>query len=728
MKPFHSSSPAFARHFAVAAFSLLLFAIVFALFAPSIRYGFVDFDDPAYIVGNSLVHPGLTLSTLRGAFATNPADTGMYMPLLWISYMADVSFFGASIDNPAPFHAVNVSLHAANAVLFFFLLLRLVKLSLVAGIADSGWKGKSPVVTPVSPRPIPSLFPFRFSLFTFSFLLALLWAVHPLRVESVAWVTERKDTLSLFFALLSLLACLRACSLPADADSCPPSPVLPENPKSGMLFSFLSFLFFAAALLVKPTLVPLPLLLVAIDILLRRRPLSLRLFVSKTHFFLLSGGAALATLAGHSTHVLQLPLPVRLAHLPQTLAHYIHLFLLPRHLTLLDPRPAFAVLPALCDAILLAVLLFLAFRFRRRAPLAAFGILFFLLFLLPVSGLATIPNNVVADRFSYVPALGLSISILGFAFPLVAGKNPSRRFAAFSMGLAVACAFFSLLTLRTLPRWRSSEILYDRVRRFAPTNPFVALHDAKSAISSSGDYQTALDVARASWNVNPLSQQLVGTIASCIANLEGPRQAIDFLEPHLAIPGPHRALWAWRMAQLSLRLGRNGDALSYAAIATQNLPSQDTLRANVQRLVVAATSPDPADALPHYISQWMTHERADALEFFRRFIAAYPGRPDILANIAWILATADWSPAPPSEALGYASRALALAPDPPPPELLDTVAAAQANASDFPSAVATQEQAISLLPPDSPALPDYQSRLALYRQSLPYRHDIGIAW
>jgi hypothetical protein len=182
------------------------------------------------------------------------------------------------------------------------------------------------------------------------------------------------------------------------------------------------------------------------------------------------------------------------------------------------------------------------------------------------------------------------------------------------------------------------------------------------------------------------------------------------------------------MARLSLRVGRPSEALGFAAIADENLPVQDTLRANIQRLRVAATSHDPADALPHYISQWMTYERSDALEFFRRFVAAYPSRPDILANVAWILSTSDWSPAPPSEPLGYASRALALAPDPPPPELLDTVAAAQANASDFASAVSNQERAVSLLPPISPSLSDYQARLALYRISKPYRHDIGRPW
>jgi hypothetical protein len=180
------------------------------------------------------------------------------------------------------------------------------------------------------------------------------------------------------------------------------------------------------------------------------------------------------------------------------------------------------------------------------------------------------------------------------------------------------------------------------------------------------------------------------------------------------------------MAHLSLRAGRPGDALSFASLAENGIPSFDTLHENIRRLRIAATSPDPADALPHAISQWMTYHRADALEGFRRLLAAYPDRPDFLCNVAWILSTADWSPAPPSEALSYASRALDLAQPVPPHEILDTYAASLANASEFSAAATAQQRALDLLSPDSTARPDYLSRLSLYLQNQPFRHDIGI--
>lgn len=714
--------------------AILLFFIVFALFAPSIHYGFVALDDQAYVTQNNLVLPGLTLHTLKGAFATRPYDAAIYVPLLWISFMSDVTLFGASPDNPAPFHATNIALHSANAVLFFLVLLRLLGISLVSALHEGIALQRPEGGTALSPS---SSF-FRslcISSFAPPFLLTLLWAVHPLRVESVAWVTERKDTLSLFFALLALLAYLRTAS-PGGRFS-PPDQTKSRGHVWGATAFFYagSILLLAAALLVKPTLVPFPILLVAIDNLVFRRPFSIRCLLSKAPFFILAVAAALSTLDGHSQTVFQLPIVLRLAHLPQNFIHYLFLFLFPCHLTPLDSRPDYAWFPSILALLLLGGLLLLALRLRQRAPFSSLGIFWFFLFLIPVSGLSTIPNATVADRFSYIPALGLSLALLPVfrfsraPFPLASppnGTSSPRRNSILLVVLIAATALSAAITTRILPYWRSSDAFFARVRVFSPVHPFVALHDAKTAIISSGDYQTASAAIQASLANNPNSPQLVGTMADCIANIDGPLPALRFLAPFRPSKGPIFSTWSWQMAQLSLWSRRYADAITFADLAQKSLPSMDTLHGNIQRLRTAAAAPDSADALPHYISQWMTYERTEALDFFRRFIAANPDRPDILANIAWILATADWSPAPPSEAIDYANRAMLLAPDPPPPELLDTYAAALANASDFPSAIEVQERAISLLPPSSSSHRAYHDRLDLYRQSRPYRHDIGI--
>lgn len=679
--------------------AVLLFAAVFAIFSPSIRYGFVSLDDTDYVTKNALVLSGLSPRGILGAFSSG-LHGGMYMPLLWISYMADVTLFGASACNPAPFHAVNVALHAANAVLFFFLLLRLSHLL-------------APSILPASPTsrvtrpssPVHLLPPF---------LLALLWAVHPLRVESVAWITERKDVLSIFCALLSLVAYLRTAPLP-------PGPAPSRSMR--VLCSSLSLMAFAASLLVKPSLVPLPVLLVLLDLLALRWHLSIRLLLAKLPWFLLSAAAVGSTLVGHADSLPDVPPAVRLARLPQTLAYYIRVSVFPRRLTLFEPDPVFAFLPTVLCALLLAYLLCLAFRYRRSSPLATLGILWFFLFLLPFSGIVPIPNATVVDRFACFPSLGLSVTLLPLFAP---GSTPAAvRHTVTALALA-AVAVFAFLSLRLLPSWRSSDALYAHIRRFTPDNRFLAVHDFRHAQADSGDYATARAIAERVLAFNPSDIQFVVCLASCIANLDGPQPAFDFLAPRRPPAATFRGEWAWEMATLSLRLGRPGDALSFADLADAALPPHSALRENVARLRTAASSPDPIDALPHYVSQWMVYERADALEFFRRFLAAHPDRPDFLANVAWFLSTSDWSPAPPSEALGYASRALELAGERPPPELLDTYAAALANASDYPAAAAAEEQAIAILPPVSPSLPDYLARLDLYRHSRPYRHDIGI--
>jgi hypothetical protein len=223
---------------------VLLFLLVFAVFSPSLSYELVAVDDIHYISHNQLVLGGLSWSAIRVAFTD--FYNQMYAPLLWISYMADVSFGGASPVQPWGFHLTNVLLHSLNSLLLYFLLL--------------AWCKK----------------PWR------AFFFAALWALHPLRVESVAWVTERKDVLSGLFALLCL-----GCYWRANRHKAIPAigPTL------------LALVFFIAGLLVKPSLTPIPLVLLLLDYwplrrygpnappLLRAAP---RLLLEKTPFFLAS--------------------------------------------------------------------------------------------------------------------------------------------------------------------------------------------------------------------------------------------------------------------------------------------------------------------------------------------------------------------------------------------------------------------------------------------------------
>ena len=153
---------------------MLLVALTLALFWPATRCGFINFDDDRYVADNPVVRQGLTLPGIRWALTTTYEL--WWLPLLWISYMADTSLFGTG---PAGYHLTNVLLHAANALLLFWTLFRL-----------TGSKGRS-------------------------FFAAAFFAVHPLRIESVVWITERKDVLSGLFFFLCLLAHLRQVERPS---------------------------------------------------------------------------------------------------------------------------------------------------------------------------------------------------------------------------------------------------------------------------------------------------------------------------------------------------------------------------------------------------------------------------------------------------------------------------------------------------------------------------------
>ena len=206
-------------------------------------------------------------------------------------------------------------------------------------------------------------------------------------------------------------------------------------------------------------------------------------------------------------------------------------------------------------------------------------------------------------------------------------------------------------------------------------------------------------------------------------------------------------------ARYALMLGQTGDAIQHADQALSLLPPHDLTQTPILFLAIAAayesgnmplalsyaqryppyatkTSLELADLLPHFIFQWIAGYRRDAYAFFQRLAQTYPNRPDLLNNVVWGLATADWSPADPREVLEVARQLVAMLPAPH-PGILDTLAAAQANAGDYDAAIHTMQEALSMFPADTNAelLPFKErlaSRLTLYEQRLPYRENAFI--
>jgi len=346
---------------------LLLAGLCWLAFGGALQCGFVHYDDPRYVYENEQVVQGLTKEGVVWAFTTDHISN--WHPLTWISHMADVEVYGL---NPAGHHATSLLLHMANAILLFLIL--------------RGMTG----------RFIPSL------------LLAALFAVHPLRVQSVVWVSERKDVLSMFFGLLAVRAYGR-------------------RPMRGRMV-WVAFCF-ALSLMSKPLWVTLPFVLLLLDVWpLRRWPgkSAWALIREKGWLFLLATASCvltyLAQSSGGAVRTLEgFPPGVRLANAVVATVEYLRASAWPSGLAFFYPHPGADLSPVQVGAslLLLLVLTGLALWAVRRRPWWTVGWLWFLGTLVPMIGLVQVGEQAWADRYSYLPQIGLLLALIWGATEIV---------------------------------------------------------------------------------------------------------------------------------------------------------------------------------------------------------------------------------------------------------------------------------------------------------------------
>jgi tetratricopeptide (TPR) repeat protein len=402
---------------------LLLAVLALATFAPAMGLDFVSFDDDLYVSDNDEVLSGLTWAGLRWAWTTLHA--GYYQPLTWMSLQLDAQLFG---PKPWGFHLSNVVWHTANVVLVFVALRRL-----------TGAPGRSAAV-------------------------AALFAVHPLHVESVAWVTERKDVLSLFFALLAVWAYAGYVA----------------RPGVGRYAAVLAA--FALSLLAKPMLVTLPCVLLLLDFWPLRRFAAAppggraRLVVEKLPLFALAVGVAALTVYAHDrarglVPLGHLPFGVRLANAAWAYAWYLGKTFWPTNLAPFYPHPgdSLAWWQVGGAAVLLLAVSALALAWARRRPYVVVGWLWFLGALAPVIGLLQAGEQAVADRFTYFPHLGLLVLIVWAAGEAL-GRWPSPRHLPAGAGAAV-CLLLAVCAWRQLGYWRDSVTVLGHALEVAEANP-----------------------------------------------------------------------------------------------------------------------------------------------------------------------------------------------------------------------------------------------------------------
>jgi len=364
----------------------ILFIATLLSFSHVIKHDFVSFDDPIYITQNGHVRTGLSATNVAWAFTTYHAFN--WHPLTWISHQLDVSLFGVEAGRLA---AMNVLFHALSGVLLFFLMRRMTG------------------------RTWPSA------------AIAALFALHPAHVESVAWISERKDVLSTLLFLATIWFYVEERYV-------------------------LTIGVFALALLAKPMVVTLPFVLLLLDWWPLKRGLRLK---EKLPLFAMVIPAIILTLRAQAKGIaVGIPLAERLGNAIQSYVAYLITLAWPAKLAIIYPmRPPSPALTFGALIVLLAITA-AALYFARRAPFAIVGWLWYLGTLVPVIGIIQVGRQAMADRYTYIPSIGIFIAVVFLIDRMKVPRN------ALIGATAVIVAIFAILTFRQTQTWQNSVTLY----------------------------------------------------------------------------------------------------------------------------------------------------------------------------------------------------------------------------------------------------------------------------
>jgi protein O-mannosyl-transferase len=420
---------------------VFLVVATLVVYWPARHYKFVAYDDNDYVYENKIVLAGLTWPGIEWAFVDRQANN--WHPLTWLSHMLDCQLFGLNAGGP---HMVNVAFHCANTVLLFLLLQALMRMG---------------------PEPSPR----QTDVFWRNVFVAGLFALHPLRVESVAWISERKDVLSAFFGLLSLL-----CYVKYARGS--------GNPRLSLSYRG-AVIFFACSLFSKPMLVTLPLIMLLLDYWpLRRlpaaklepfqRPAVVGLLSEKWPFFLLTAIFCGITLLAQRPGLpgQNAGLGARIETIAVNYLGYIEKLLWPQKLSFLylrpDTIPAREWLPALAILLLISALIY---GMRLQHPALFTGWLWFVIALLPVCGIVSLGRLSIADRYTYIPSIGFYLMITWGIADLAGKLFPSAaKHLVLGTGAATVLAVCAFLSRQQLSSWQNTETLYNHALQIDPNN------------------------------------------------------------------------------------------------------------------------------------------------------------------------------------------------------------------------------------------------------------------
>ncbi len=692
---------------------LLILCLVAIAFTPSLQNNFVDWDDRQNIEENDAFR-GLSFGHIRWMFTTTFG--GHYQPLTWLSFALDHEVWGL---NPTGYHVTNIVLHAVTAVGFFFVAVRLLALGL-------------------KPRKgVPVLFG--------ALVAALVFAVHPLRVESVAWATERRDVLSGMWLMLTVVLYLRA--------------VTAVNERAYRTRLGLSLACFVLSLLSKAAGITLPLVLLVIDAYpLRRwggssndvnRAVWRRVLAEKSLFLVpavLAAGAAL--LAQGQTGALRSldehSIGLRIGQAFHGIMFYVTKTVWPANLSPLyeqDPTARALDWPNVAAAVLVIAVTLLCWLLRRKRPalLAAWGV--YIALLLPVLGLAQSGPQVVADRYSYLSCMTWAV-LIGAAVALMWVGSRTRGRVVLTTALALVVAALTVAARDQTRVWRDSRTLWTTVierggsRGLAHANLAVVLNSAEQYPAACEHAQTALKTLPG----NRTAHIALGRCSLALDDLITAERHYETALDIAATMGRVDAATMLGLAIVKTRLGKPDQAERlYRAIVSAE-PSTPAWHFNLAGFLASRgrtaeakecltqtlqLDPDYADArfrLGVLHAGDLDFERAVAT--FEEGLDRDPKHALLGAKLAWVLATC------PQKRVRDGRRALELAtavvernPDGAGPIVLEALAAARAETDDFAGAI---ETLTALLANDAPGLSDMtitrlRQQLAVYRRGEPMR-------
>ena len=476
---------------------LFLAAAVLAVYLQVSHFDFVTLDDPVYVTENPHVQAGLCWSGMVWAFTTGYG--GQWHPLTWLSHMLDCQFFGLDPGWP---HIVNVLIHALTSLLWF---------SVLKGLTGARWR---------------------------SAMAAFLFALHPLHVESVAWVCERKDVLSALFWVLTIWAYARYA----------------RQPERGRYL--LALALFCLGLMAKPMLVTLPIVLLLLD----RWPLSRGVrVVEKIPFFALAIAACVVTFVVHlrgealpSFEVV--PPAIRIENALVSYGAYILDLFWPAKLAVFYPYSSGSiVMPAIAAGIALVAITIFAIREFRPRPYLAVGWLWYLVALVPVIGLVQAGAQARADRFTYIPMAGLTIALIWGAAEIL-GRWPRARLVLAS----ALCAACIALTWIQVGYWRDSVTLYRHAIE-ATTGNYVARFNLASVLDTRGETAEAIAQLRETVRLRPYFATAHAELGQLLAKAGLPQEALPELRTAVT-QRPGSADAHFRLGSVLGAMGQNSDA------------------------------------------------------------------------------------------------------------------------------------------------------------------------